>query len=379
MAYKIVSFDGGGIRGLISAALLSKLDQHCNLIKNTDMFAGTASGSLLALGLAHGINVGHVISLFEQKGEHIFDPAFIDFSGSTPFTFEQTTALNSATSQGSHSKGESINSIFQAQFRVDNLKDELGRLFGASRLNELPRSGPQVMVEAMQLWSAEDGCWSPASIGSGRNDPLAAMLAMDAALCSSATPTLFPPHKPEEPAGENWGYFSSGSVHANNPSASAACYAAQHFGADPSEIRVLSLGAGRMHAGIPPQDVGRAECWGAWQWMRPYAQHGGTVPAAPLLESAINASSAMCEQYAKALLGDRYIRADLDLDGPCSPAEWAKADLLQDAVEDFARTDGWKALMDMIATDWETDDDLSQPAQEALSAKNKSWFSTLFS
>ncbi|GAA4643580.1 patatin-like phospholipase family protein [Pontixanthobacter gangjinensis] len=379
MAYKIIALDGGGIRGLISAALLSKLDGHCGLVKKTDLFAGTASGSLLALALAHGINVGHVISLFEQKGEHIFDPAAMDFNCSTPFTFEQITALNNSSTNGVNSNGETIKSIFQAKFRADNLKDELGRLFGASRLNELPRSGPQVMVEAMQLWSAEEGRWSPASIGSGRNDPFAAMLAMDAALCSSATPTLFPPHKPEEPAGENWGYFASGNVHANNPSVSAANYAAKHFGAEMSEIRVLSLGAGRVHAGIPPQDIGRAECWGAWQWMRPYPKHGGTVPAAPLLETAIDASSLMCEQFAKVLLGDRYIRANVELDAPWAPNDWAKTDALQGAVEEFAKTDCGKSLFDLVAEHWELEDNLALPAKSALSNKNRNWFSTLFS
>ncbi|MFZ1743059.1 MAG: patatin-like phospholipase family protein [Pontixanthobacter sp.] len=377
MAYRIISIDGGGIRGIIAASLLDKLDAHCNLVKSTDMFAGTASGSLLALALAHRINTGHVMSLYEQKGEHIFDPAAMEFNCSTPFSFEQETALNNATRQG-HSSGESIKSLFQAKYRADNFKFELNRLFGAAKLSELPLSGAQVMVEAMQLWSADQARWTPVSIGSGRNDPFADMLVLDAAMCSGATPTYFPPHKPEEPAGQNWGYFSGGNMHANNPAAAAACYAAKHFDADLADIKVLSIGTGRINAGIPPQDIGRTECWGGWQWIRAYSQHGGTVPAAPLVESAISASTDMCEIYAKAMLGNRYIRADLEIEGPCSAHDWSKLELLQASVEQFTKTDNWKALMDRIAAEWDAEDGLANSARDALSDKNRGWFSTLF-
>ena len=48
--YRILSCDGGGIRGVITAKLLQALDP--SVIKNIDLFAGTSTGSIIALGLA---------------------------------------------------------------------------------------------------------------------------------------------------------------------------------------------------------------------------------------------------------------------------------------------------------------------------------------
>ena len=48
--YRILSCDGGGIRGVITAKLLQALDP--SVIKNIDLFAGTSTGSIIALGRA---------------------------------------------------------------------------------------------------------------------------------------------------------------------------------------------------------------------------------------------------------------------------------------------------------------------------------------
>ena len=47
--------DGGGIRGLITAILLERLEQaRPGFLSMIDLFAGTSTGGLLALGLASG-------------------------------------------------------------------------------------------------------------------------------------------------------------------------------------------------------------------------------------------------------------------------------------------------------------------------------------
>src|SRR5262245_9236130 len=53
--YRILSCDGGGIRGVITAKLLQALDP--SVIKNIDLFAGTSTGSIIALGLASGVPI----------------------------------------------------------------------------------------------------------------------------------------------------------------------------------------------------------------------------------------------------------------------------------------------------------------------------------
>ena len=53
--YRILTFDGGGIRGLLSAVLLQQLDSRVPKWRDkVDLIAGTSTGGIIALGLAHG-------------------------------------------------------------------------------------------------------------------------------------------------------------------------------------------------------------------------------------------------------------------------------------------------------------------------------------
>ena len=47
---KILSIDGGGIRGLIPALLLAEIEKNCGQISQLfDFFAGTSTGGILTL------------------------------------------------------------------------------------------------------------------------------------------------------------------------------------------------------------------------------------------------------------------------------------------------------------------------------------------
>ncbi len=78
---RILSCDGGGIRGLISAAMLERLEQKLKqhepskrLIDYFDIIAGTSTGSLIACGLAKGLNAREIKSLYIRRGIEIFPP-----------------------------------------------------------------------------------------------------------------------------------------------------------------------------------------------------------------------------------------------------------------------------------------------------------------
>ena len=77
--YRIISFDGGGIRGLVTLALLKRLEtQIPNLIKGADLLAGTSTGGIIALGLAAGKSVDEMIALYRDNGAKIFDDSSWD-------------------------------------------------------------------------------------------------------------------------------------------------------------------------------------------------------------------------------------------------------------------------------------------------------------
>ena len=58
--YRILSLDGGGIRGLITAMLLIRLSREKGLegwLERADLLAGTSTGALIALCLTKGLGL----------------------------------------------------------------------------------------------------------------------------------------------------------------------------------------------------------------------------------------------------------------------------------------------------------------------------------
>src|SRR5512144_2650066 len=73
-SYRILACDGGGIFGVITAKLLQSLDR--SVLDNIDLFAGTSTGSIIALGLASGVSIDTIFDLYssEQACSQIFPP-----------------------------------------------------------------------------------------------------------------------------------------------------------------------------------------------------------------------------------------------------------------------------------------------------------------
>ena len=79
--YRVLSLDGGGIRGLITAILLARLDTEKDLhgwLERADLVAGTSTGGLIALALARGASLAQIRALYEERGRSIFDDSWLD-------------------------------------------------------------------------------------------------------------------------------------------------------------------------------------------------------------------------------------------------------------------------------------------------------------
>src|SRR5262249_60691835 len=73
---RILAIDGGGIGGIIPAQLLTRLAaDHPRLIETCDIFAGTSTGGLIALGLADKRSPDFVAKLYLEQGRQIFGPS----------------------------------------------------------------------------------------------------------------------------------------------------------------------------------------------------------------------------------------------------------------------------------------------------------------
>ena len=65
MAYRILSLDGGGIRGIITIILMERLlERQPDWLELVDLFAGTSTGGILSLGLASGLKPRELKQLY---------------------------------------------------------------------------------------------------------------------------------------------------------------------------------------------------------------------------------------------------------------------------------------------------------------------------
>ncbi|MBD2770629.1 patatin-like phospholipase family protein [Iningainema tapete] len=74
MPFRILSLDGGGIRGIISARILAEIEQQINQPLNEyfNLVAGTSTGAILAAAIALGRSSQEIVELYKQKSSIIF-------------------------------------------------------------------------------------------------------------------------------------------------------------------------------------------------------------------------------------------------------------------------------------------------------------------
>jgi predicted acylesterase/phospholipase RssA len=72
--FKILSLDGGGIKGLYAAILLAQIEEKTGkpIGEHFDMLCGTSTGGLLALGITRGIPCKQIARFYEEHGPLIF-------------------------------------------------------------------------------------------------------------------------------------------------------------------------------------------------------------------------------------------------------------------------------------------------------------------
>jgi uncharacterized protein len=76
--FKILSIDGGGIKGIFPASFLAEIERALGLGSAADYFdliAGTSVGGVLALGLGLGRSAGEMASFLADLGPGVFPPA----------------------------------------------------------------------------------------------------------------------------------------------------------------------------------------------------------------------------------------------------------------------------------------------------------------
>lgn len=264
-AYHIVALDGGGIRGVLSAVLLERLEsEHPGFLDRVDLYAGTSTGGILALGLASGMTPTEARNLYERLGSKVFRDSFWD-------------------------NLKDLGQARGAQYGNAALKEELVNQFGSKTLGDLPKrvviSSFDLDNEAMELGKLRS--WKPKYFHNFPGDDSDSHeKVVDIALRTSAAPTFFPVYQ---------GYVDGGVV-SNNPSVCALAQALEPSTGNQKlrDTRLLSVGTGQNPKYMEAQN----EDWGLIQWL----PHLVTL----MLEGSMGVADYQCRQ----LLHKRYLRVN---------------------------------------------------------------------
>lgn len=278
--YTILSLDGGGIRGLLTATILERLTAAApGWLDKVDCFAGTSTGGILALGLAHGMTPTQLKALYYDNGKDIFDASWIH-------------------------EIESLDGAVGAKYANDKLKALLAKTFGEKTLGQLAK---KVVIPTFDLNACVQGraCWAPHFMhnfgGPDNNIPM-----VQAALRTSAAPVYFP----------SVGSFIDGGVIANDPAMVALGRVLDKANApNPKleEVSLLSLGTGVATNSV----TGLDHDWGGAEWLT----KGQLIDL--LLDSNVSNAEVQCQQF----LGDRYMRVSPVLPQPAIKLDaWQRRD-----------------------------------------------------
>ena len=228
---KILSLDGGGMRGYLSATFLKRFCVQAGipgnkLFNSFDIITGTSIGGIQALGYAYGKSPDEMLQFFSSKGSKIF--YYDSILPLSSYKFSVVMGL------------PTYPETFYGQVP---LKTALEEVFGASlKLSDLPG---KVIIPS---WNASEDISMIFSNITGFEPFItgANTAVVNVGLATSAAPLYFPPIKV---GGET---LIDGGVYQNNPVTTAFSVAHQLF---PQAIRfcVLSVGSGVGYTAFAPE------------------------------------------------------------------------------------------------------------------------------
>ena len=220
--FRILSIDGGGICGILPAAVLSELESRFldgrPVTRYFDMIAGTSTGGIIALGLGAGLRARDALDLYLDSGEQIFP------SGN---------AVQRVARRLRH--------VFRYIHDESVLMDALGRTFGDRLFGE---SQTRLVIPSFEGCHGEPWIYKTPHHPDYRQDRHEKMI--NVARATSAAPTYYPSFH------HNAYTYVDGGIWANNPVMNAVVDALTCFELDRRQIQVLSLGCGEAAFKVNP-------------------------------------------------------------------------------------------------------------------------------
>jgi hypothetical protein len=231
---RILTIDGGGVRGIIPLACLVRLESKEGKPSREifDMVAGTSTGALIAAGISLGISARGLLALYRELASK---------------AFQRLPWWQILLNGGNHRYSNEF--IDQTLVQV-----------GADRpLNSLPID---VMITGKNTETGRTDFF--VRDNPGNDERWGTMSLKDAVLASIAAPTYFPAHTAQI-LGEDYTWVDGGVGVAGNPCYQAAVEALFYTDGSykPGDVQMLSFGTGAAPHPIDPLRA-NAIAWAGW-------------------------------------------------------------------------------------------------------------------
>lgn len=230
--FRILSIDGGGIRGILPAAFLARCEKLLppgrRLAEYFDLVAGTSIGGIIALGLACGKTARQLLDLYINKGDRIFPPT----------RFGRSRLI--------------LKGARRTVFDRENLDDILAAEFGAHCFGN---ATTRLCIPAVEGEHGEPYIYKTPHHPDYRDDWRRSVF--EVARATSAAPVFL------QEVSQGAYTLLDGGLFANDPIMVAVVDALTCFNVQPDMLRILSIGCLSDHWNLERvQTLGRG--WIAW-------------------------------------------------------------------------------------------------------------------
>jgi patatin-like phospholipase/acyl hydrolase len=336
--FRILSIDGGGLRGIVVVEILKWIETNILKIENPnasihnsfDLFAGTSTGGLIACALTISDKDGQnplytledIGKIYEEKGKSIF-PLCLS-AAERSYTW--------------------IQNKFGPKYDVDGLLKVLNEKFENKRILDCSKNIfiPTYDVSKFRPIYFTSRRAKLAALENHRNASKFNCKLTDICLATSAAPTYFPSfplaYSDESGYNDNLNCIDGG-VYMNNPALAAYIevlsnplyYRGEHK-IDEKDIYILSIGTGKVTRTISEKE---GKKWGEMKW------------AKKVIDAAMLGSSQTVEEQLHSILPNRYLRINLDIDSQFSELDDSSTETLNYLVKqvvkkDFAQNQAWE-------------------------------------
>ncbi|NCP61718.1 MAG: hypothetical protein GW748_06000 [Alphaproteobacteria bacterium] len=273
---KVLSWDGGGIRGLFSLYVAKEVEKRMNgvgLVEQADWLAGTSTGGIIALALAHGATLDEAINIYKNNGDKIFQ-------------------------KEGFSAWRWLKGLFDETYSDTGILQELKEVLGEeTTLGDLEKG---VIVTSYDIEGGENAVPGPYVFNS-RKEEFQTVKLWEAGRATSAAPTFFEPY---------YGFpnrsLIDGGVVLNHPGDVALDEISSLYPRNQREnvifnIDMLSFGTGLFYSPMTRED---SKDMGKLDW------------AGPISGLMMQGVSQVTDTSLRNTLGSHYVRLNATLDRP---------------------------------------------------------------